>query len=168
MDVLIVANLLLTGKVKTSLALLQDIMFFCSGPIFVLTCKPIRLSRTSIANDATSHLHSNPISTNIMSRPASKTSPFLPLTLLPTHHLLQRCQTAATPCLLPAPAKEARSMETSKETPWLLLLQVTPNTSSTSPLQYSPTPLTLSKFENLTNFLTIRVRVSKTTNFKFF
>ena len=78
MVVLIVANLLLTGGNREKYPGLWINVIFTSGPIFVLTCRPIRLSRTSIANDAINPLHSSPISTNTTSRPVLKTSPFHP------------------------------------------------------------------------------------------
>ena len=77
-DVLTVANLLLTGDYCYKYLGSKLIISPPPGPIYVLTCRPIRLSRTSTANDAISPLHSSPISTNTTSRPVSKTSPFHP------------------------------------------------------------------------------------------
>ena len=131
MDVLTVGNPLLTG------------------PIFVLTCRPIRLSKTSIANAVTNPSPWSPISTNTTSRPVLKTSPFHPLRL---HRTLPH------PLIFPSPAVvivSPRSLQVLLYHPALALrssnnrkpVQQTANTSSIFRPRYSPTPHTLSKFE---------------------
>ena len=128
-------------------------LFSVSGPIFVLTCRPIRLSRTLIANAVINHSPWSPISTNTTSRPVLKTSPFHPSRL---PRPLPRPRTSLSPAveivsprslqvLLYHPVLGLRSSPraSNNKSP----AQPLTNTSSIFRLRYSPTPHTLSKFE---------------------